>query len=277
MESWVWKVREALQQDPAWHFTHLDGSQAGWISPDRLDEQRRILPPVVNDRLWNNIWSAGSGDALVPADVDAAVTLAGPLSAGVTGFNYYAGLDLSVSRDHSALALLGKDGTGRLSLAQVRSWVPPRGGKIDLELVVEAVWGLHQRFTPLTVLTDPYQAELLAQQLTRRGCEVETVQFTGKNLLEMASGLIEVFASRTIDLYDDAALLADLRRLRIAESPSGWKLAAPRTAAGHCDRATALALAVLGARRRPLVVAAGPQAFLPARPRCALPRRMWSG
>jgi hypothetical protein len=68
----------------------------------------------------------------------------------------------------------------------------------------------------------------------------------------MASSLIEAFSTRAIDLFPDPDLIADLRRLRIKESPAGWRLDAPRTAAGHCDRATALTLAVLGARRSAL-------------------------
>jgi hypothetical protein len=250
-ESWVRTAREAVRADPAWHFSRLDGPQASWITPDRLEEQRRILPPVVFDRLWLNLWSAGYGDALAPQDIDAALTLAGPAPAREEGFGYFAGLDLSVSRDHSALVLLGKHWTGRLRLARVLAWAPPKGGKVDLPAVEQAAWETHLHYRPKFLL-DPYQAELLAQRLTRRGVWLEQVAFVGKALTEMASGLVEVFASRTIDLYRDDALLADLRRLRIAEGPSGWKLAAPRTAAGHCDRATALALAVLGARRRPL-------------------------
>jgi hypothetical protein len=249
-ESWCWRVREAVRTDPSWHFSHLDGPRASWITPDRLAEQQRILPPLVYARLWLNEWSAGSGDALSPADIDAAVTLDGPALAREDGFAYFAGLDLSVSRDHSALVLVGRHPTGRLRLVRVLGWAPPPGGKIDLGAVEHACWELHQQFRP-RFFVDPYQAEQMAQQLAQRGVWVETVPFVGAALVEMASGLVEVFSSRTIDLYRDGPLLADLRRLRIAEGPSGWRLAAPRTAAGHCDRGVAMALAVLGARRYP--------------------------
>jgi hypothetical protein len=56
----------------------------------------------------------------------------------------------------------------------------------------------------------------------------------------VADAMIEAFSSRKIDLYANSALLADLGRLRLKESPAGWRLDAPRTAAGHRDRATAL-------------------------------------
>jgi hypothetical protein len=249
-ESWCWKVREMVRTDPNWYFSHLEGPQASWITADRLDEQQRILPPLVFDRLWMNVWSSGSGDALPTTDIDAAVTLPGPLLASEDGWTYFGGLDLSVSRDHSALAVIGRDWTGRLKLVALRAWVPPRAGKIDLASVGAAVLDVHRIFRPI-ILADPYQCEMLGQQVRKAGVMLGMQPFTGQALSEMASGLIEVFASRTIDIFPDAQLLADLRRLRLKESPSGWKLDAPRTTAGHCDRATALALAVLAARKCP--------------------------
>lgn len=256
METWAWRVRELIRTDPGWHFSHLDGSQASWITPQRLAEQRRVLPPLVFDRLWLNIWSTGSGDALQATDIDAALLLAGPVGAREDGFAYFSGIDLSVSRDHSALVVVGKHHTGRIRLARVLSWAPPKGGKIELALVEKAVLELNETFHPHFFL-DPYQGELLHQNVTKQGVIIETVPFVGASLVEMASGLVEVFSSRVIELFPDAALLSDLRRLRIKESPAGWRLDAPRTAAGHCDRATALALAVLGARRAPAPIIGG--------------------
>jgi hypothetical protein len=250
-ESWTWKVRETVRTDPAWYFTHLDGPQASWIPAARLAEQQRILPPLVFDRLWNNVWSSGSGDALQPADIDAALRLDGPTLSREDGFTYCAGLDLSVSRDHSALVVLGKHATGRLKLAQVRAWKPPPGGRVDLQIVEEACLAVHRQFSP-RFLIDPYQAALLRQRLAARGAWCEDVPFVGNTLVQMASSLIEAFTTRIIDLFDDVDLISDLRRLRIKESPAGWRLDAPRTAAGHCDRAVALTLAVLGARRSAL-------------------------
>jgi hypothetical protein len=251
-ETWVWATREAIRVSPEWFFMRLESCEASWIPKARLDEQRRVLPPVVWDRLWGNVWSSGSGDALQPADLAAALTLPGPPAgkAREEGFTYFAGLDLGVSRDHSALVVIGRHWGGRVKLVDVRDWAPPPGGKIDLGFVEEACLATHQRLAPRFML-DPYQSEMLGARLKQAGCRVEFIAFAGKSLTEMASGLVEVFATRAIDLFPDAALLDDLRRLRIREAPSGWRLDAPRTSAGHCDRGVALSLALLGARRQP--------------------------
>lgn len=248
-ESWSYKFCKAIQTDPAWHYSHLDGCQASWITPARLDEQRRLLPAAVFDRLWLNRWTSGAGDALTEADIAAAVTLEGPLAAPEPDHRYFAGLDLGITRDHSALVVVGRHHkTGRLRLAAVRSWVPPRGGKVDLEAVQEAVVQVHRTFRPV-VYADVYQAELMGQQLKKKGVRLELVAFTGKSLMEMASSTIETFTGRSIDLFDDKALLADLRRLRLEEKAAGWRLSAERTKTGHADKATALMLAILAASK----------------------------
>src|SRR5262249_27823400 len=67
-ESFAFTTREKVRTDPAWHFQVLDGPRASWISPERLEEQQRLLPAVAYDRLWLNRWSMGSGDAISEAD-----------------------------------------------------------------------------------------------------------------------------------------------------------------------------------------------------------------
>ena len=107
-DSWQWEVREVIQQDEdLWYFSRLDGPQASWITPDRLAEQRRLLPPIAYRRLWLNQWSTGSGDALDHDDIQRAITERGPLTEPEEGWLYVAGLDLGLSKDASALVTVG--------------------------------------------------------------------------------------------------------------------------------------------------------------------------
>lgn len=107
-DSWQWQTREAIRQDPSWYFSRLEGPQASWITPGRLDEQRRLLPPIAFDRLWLNQWSSGSGDAIDPHLISRAVTLDGPATASERGWQYFAGLDLGLKRDASAFVIVGR-------------------------------------------------------------------------------------------------------------------------------------------------------------------------
>jgi phage terminase large subunit-like protein len=248
-ESWQWKTRERIRHDPGWYFNHLDGPKATWITSERLEEQQRILPPLAYDRLWLNVWTTGTGDALASEDIQAAVTLLTPMLTPEPGFCFYAGLDLGITKDHCGLVLVGKSQkTQRLRLCQVRNWIPPRDGKVDLISVKNAVLEMNEKFHPIFFI-DPYQAELLGQQLAEKGVRFELVPFAGKTLMEMASNLLEVFSNHEIDLFRHQELLSDLRRLRVKETPAGWRLDAARTATGHCDLGMALSLAILASKR----------------------------
>jgi hypothetical protein len=113
-----------------------------------------------------------------------------------------------------------------VKLVRVLAWTPTKGQKINFEAVSAAIMDLHVRFNRPKFLADPYQAESSVQQLKRQGVWIDTVAFTGQALVEMASGLVEIFSSRRIDLYPDAELLSEIRRLRLRESIAGYRLEA---------------------------------------------------
>lgn len=107
-DSWQWDIREAVRSDPDWHFGHIDGPRASWISAKHLGEQRRLLPSIAFDRLWLNRWTSGSGDAFTEVDLSDAIVLGGATRVAERGWLYVAGLDLGITRDASALVVVGK-------------------------------------------------------------------------------------------------------------------------------------------------------------------------
>lgn len=317
--SWQWRAREACRTDPAWHFSRLDGPSASWITTERLAEQQRLLPALAFRRLWMNEWTSGAGDAINDDDLTAAITASGPMTGDELGWTYYLGIDLGLSRDHSAAVCVGvhsgyeerveapdvpamstvqeamidlgysatprpkdlavwHEGTGRVRLARCMSWIPPKGGKVDLPAIETAILTLHNRFNFVRVFADSWQAEMLCQRLRSAGLPVEGIAMTSATLQGMASALLEALSSRTIDLFNQPDLLADLRRLRVIERQAGIRLDATRTAeGGHADRATALCLALLAARRYPIF---GParvsgDLFLYPRPQDFAVRKEW--
>jgi hypothetical protein len=266
-ESWQARVRNAVKDDPRWYFKART-EPAPWIKAADIEEQQRLLPGPVFDRLWRGIWSSGAGDALSEADLQAALTETEPMRGDEEGYRFFGGMDLSVKRDDSALVVVGRHRSGHLRLAQLRIWTPPAGGKIDLLEVGETLVELDHQFQRPLWGYDVFQAEHMVQTCKRHGIRFQEVSFSGKPAQEMASELIESFSSRRIHLWPHAGLLRDLRRLRIVERPSGWRLDAPRTKEGHCDPAIALSISLLmsrdtpGALRRPDVWT-GPGASAP--------------
>jgi phage terminase large subunit-like protein len=252
-EHWTFKEREKIRSEPSWNFSRLNGPVSSWITKDRLDRQQRTMSWPSFDRLWLNNWTAGTGDALNQADILSSINQLGPMTGGEDGWIFFGGVDLSITKDTSAVVIVGKHAYGKVRLAAVRAWTPPRGGKVDLREVREEIVRLHRQYRT-TFFYDVYQAHLLAQDVEKMGVWMEPVPFQGTAMQEMASAVIDAFTSHNIELFRDEPLLDDLKRLRVEERPSGFRLVADRTSAGHCDRATALCLALLAAKRCPGVL-----------------------
>lgn len=291
-ETWQFQTREAVRFSGEWYFHHLDGPKASWLRAVHLEEQRRLLPDQAYRRLWGNEWIENGGDALAPDDIDAAIKHEGPVGPE-KGWAYAAGLDIGLTRDASALVVVGLhvghyermsvgelrrrcsptieamvdaglmeasedsnryetyyfDGTDQLKVVAVHIWKPQRGQKVDLDQIERTCLDVHQRYKLAALAADPWQAELLVQRLQRAEVPAEGTTFTHGNLQAMATATIEAFREQMIDLYRHPQLISDLRSLRIVEKSYGIRLDSPRGPDGHGDAATALALAILAARR----------------------------
>lgn len=285
--SWQWKIREAVREDADWYFHSLDGPQASWITDDRLEAQKRLLPTLVYERLWLNRWTETSGDALTLESIDRAVG-ASPITGPAPGYAFVGGLDLGVKHDHSALVAVGKhigwtetrtkepdavhptiaaardvgfmptpeaevetirhEATGKIRLALCRSWKPGKSG-VDLRDVERATLEAHARYRFGAVLFDPSQAHLMAQRLKAQGVPMVECPPTGGFHTEAASLLLATFQEHQVELYNDPELIDQLKRLRITEKSYGFRLDIDRDAKrGHGDKATAFVLALLGTR-----------------------------
>lgn len=262
-DSWQWSVREAARTDEAWVFSRLDGPRASWLTPDRLAEQRRMLPAVAYARLWENNWSSGGGDALTPADIAAAfLSQLSPMNGRESGWLFVAGVDLGLTRDCSAVIVLAvPDGgrAGKIRLADAKLWRPTLGKKIDLIEVERHILELDERFGLEFVAFDPWQMEHLAQRLEadsghrRRNSRrlfgnkpwMREIPPTATNLREQATLVIESFTDRRLQFYDYEPLRRDLGRARCEERSFGVRLTSPRDRDGHGDSFSAFALAML--------------------------------
>ncbi len=262
-DDWAWSVREAVRSDPAWYFSRLDGPRASWITPDRLQEQERLLPSIAFQRLWLNIWTQGGGDAIAPELIDFAFRRdLRPMTAAAPGYDYVAGLDLGVSRDASAVCVLGvrgrHDGHGHIRLAYTKIWRPLKGQKVNLAEVEDTLRRLHSTFALRQICYDPWQAHHMASRLQsgglgqmvrgsdrRKAVPMVEVPPTGQNLQRIATAVVEAFNDRRVELYEESDLRRDLQRMRIEERSYGFRLTSPRDELGHGDLGASFSLAML--------------------------------
>jgi hypothetical protein len=250
---WAWLLRRKFQSQPGWHFFSPTCPIASWLSPRVLAEQQQTLPAIIYDQLWRNVWSMGSDSAITEADLEMSLTAEGPMCGDEPGWSFVMGADLGIRKDAAAFVVLGVNQERQLRLAQYKAWLPPPGGKLSLEMIEGEILTAARRFDVRKLLIDAWQAESMAERLSKEGIPVEVVHFSGQVLPEMASSLIEAFSGRRISLWPDEALLRDLRALRIEAKSYGFKLEADRTKEGHADRGVSLALCCLAVRRHPWI------------------------
>ena len=139
MESWQYRLLKEFEKDEDWYVHELPGPVASWLDPKQLRRQSK-LPKIAFDRLWMNIWSAGSGDAFTTEELTAITTLEGPWAPSTAedrrGKTFIAALDIGTARDNSALVVLSReDGWIEEIPAPERSYPTAVAAAIDLGLM----------------------------------------------------------------------------------------------------------------------------------------------
>lgn len=260
-QSWQWNTREAIRTNPSWHFSRLEGPVASWIDEQQLREQEALLPSAAFRRLWHNEWSDSGGDALSRDLIDAAFNdKLRPMPRPQPGYEFLAGLDLGISRDASALVVLGVRRAsrqehdirqhGRIRLVHAQAWRATPKHKVNLQNIEDTLLALHDKYQFKEIAFDPWQAEHLSQRLRLSRVPMTELTQTGQNLQRIASATLEAFNDRRLDLYPQEELHRDLTRLRVEERAYGFRLVSPRDAMGHGDLASAFCYALLLANER---------------------------
>ena len=250
VDSWQWEIRETCRTDARWHFSRLEGPQASWITPELLDEQKKLLPAMAYRRLWENLPVEGQGDALSVDVVDRAFSRNVPvMMRPEQGWAFVGALDLSVSRDWSAFVIVGRDKQGRYRLARTWTWRPTGGQKVSQEHVRAVIREAHRVYRLRRVVCDPFQAEATVELLRKDSIPIETRPQSGTALMDQAMQLVELFNTFAIDLPHDDDLRKQLLQTRVEQRSYGLRLVSPRTTTGgHGDIVTALSIALPAAK-----------------------------
>ncbi|QDU60764.1 Phage Terminase [Planctomycetes bacterium Pan216] len=248
--SWQWTVREEARTSERWHFSRLEGPQASWITPDRLEEQKRLLPRISYQRLWLNEWTVGSGDALSEEEIDAAFAdRLQPMASAERGYSYGCGLDLGLTKDACVFAIVARDNrTGVMRLAKLRAWKPRETRRVDLAEVETAIRDDYKAFHWAKAYADPWQGHYLLQRLEKSSIPFETYAFTVPSMDRMARHFVNSFSEQNIRCFEHQRLRTELSQTMIVERGEGkLRLKHPRDGEGHGDHAVAFSLALLAA------------------------------
>ena len=192
----------------------------------------------------------GSGGAFLDPDRIAAAAggrgeLDPPDAAG-----WVCGLDPAFSSDPFGLCLVGRDlaDPARLVLGLAREWKPTRATSFEERRLVEDellahIAALVKPYGPV-VVTDQFCARAIVDRLRSEGLFVKVVPMTAATKTAAFGELRARLNLGTLDLYDERALLAQLRRLRTRYAAGSATVDNPRVKGSHGDLAQALAIAV---------------------------------
>lgn len=269
--DWRRDVWEKARKGERWSYLPVRLADCPWITPEYIEDQRANLPSIVFRRLYECEPTDGRGELvtleLIQRATFESLAQAAPPPAGppnLPGWRW-CGVDLGIARDHAVAVVMRADPGGAVFLERIDVWVPdPSAADAkDREVQVAEVearlieYGIGWR---CRLMLDPYQAVQMQQNLEARGCQVERVDATPKNLQGMAEAVISLFRDGRVRLYPDAGrteisadhvttLAQQLLDAELKEQERGVRIVSRRTKAGHGDQASAFALAAFGVVR----------------------------
>lgn len=159
----------------------------------------------------------------------------------------YVGMDVGRSRDLSVITILARVGD-TLYLVGCRE-MHRMAFRDQLETICEIAGS---RIVRRACIDATGIGAMLAEEARRRcGGKVDPVQFTARSKGDMYQAMRRAFEDRSIRIPVDRDLREDLHGVQRNVSQGGSiTYSAPRTADGHSDRASALALAIRAATAR---------------------------
>lgn len=256
--GWQWQAREAARTHPDWHFSSLQGSQAPWISPADLEEQRAILPPSVFDRLWNNQWQATEGNYLTPEEValcrDIHIATA---TQGRSGVHYIAAIDYAEKHDRTAAILLHREGHA-LVVDRLDVIAPTPNKPVEIAWVEDWIARTAKQFGRVTFVVDEHQLLGTIQRMTQGHAFVRFPFAGGRGNHDLALLLRRFVIHRQIRWYPNCGALPndpqdnlemELASLMLKQSPGG-RIRFESPTPGFDDRAFVLAAAIWWANQQ---------------------------
>jgi hypothetical protein len=179
--------------------------------------------------------------------VASAIRLPGPVLVAEQGWTHAIGVDIGIKKDASAVVTARKK-TGRYQIIKVRKWMPKRGRQVDMAQVRAAIEEDFRTYRAVCVMFDPAQMLSDAQTLKKANVRMREINLGTKTQVELATLVLDLFASEKVDLYDEPSLVRDLYRLQLTEKSYGVRLESPRGLDGHGDVASAATYACYALR-----------------------------
>ena len=241
--SWQWKVRQTAERERWAYLYSPAGIVASWIDEAWVAQMRALLPGPAFDRAILNVWASESGDFVTREQwrrcIDPGLK---PTSHGTPHqAPYFAGLDLGLSKDRTALAIVHLDHDQHVTLDELLVWQGTRTQPVEIPTIERAVLDARRRYPRLRVTADPWQFKGSISRLHAAGVRINEFTFSAGSIAKLSSLLYELISDASLRVYDNQDLEREMLGLTVLETSSGWRL--DHRQGGYSDQAIALALA----------------------------------
>lgn len=237
-----------------------EGALPGWgayqlasreMNPTLSDEFLAVLeqesPETFGSEYLALFESGGHGFFdLERVQIDAALGEASPSE----GTGWIAGLDPGYAQDGFGLAIVGR-ADGRLILGPVRAILPAKSRGKSWEVkrsaqdaVTRQVVAVCKEYGALAY-TDQHESGAVVTRARELGLKATVWGMTRERKHQAFKELRDRLYTGGLVLPDNAALLDELRRVKLKLGQGGPQIILPRSSRGHCDQVQALALAVV--------------------------------
>lgn len=264
MNAWVkgsWQeeflIRPAFADPREWHSFYRQGTLASWMTPERLEKVRRLLPRAVARRVLDNepIDPVTEAGYLEPDDVVACVdSQYAPHTDRRPGYQYVLSVDYGATKDRCVLfrGHMSPEGVAETDEALVWEGKNFPSGRVPIADVDRWLEERIRKFKPAAIVIDPHQMEATLQRLELRGLPV--VRFNtrgGYGNMDLAMALRNLIMTRRlrwgplqgfIPGATDDTFVKELVSLVTKVMPYGWRL--DHTSGKHDDRAVAVGMAL---------------------------------
>jgi hypothetical protein len=256
-KSWHWQAREAARTGEQWYFSTIDGTQAPWITQADINEQKRLLPPSVFNRLWLNQWQDSEGEFVSLKEAEACSDeLLTPASQGIPAVHYVAAIDFASTRDNTVgvVAHLDPDGTIIVDRMDVEAPLPDQ--PVPVKWVKSWMLEMARKFSNISFVVDEFQLLSVIQDLG--DClDVEKFSFAGlKGHHRLAITLLRRIREQQVRWFKHCGQLAsceerndletELSSVLLKQFPNGMvRIDHKQDGLHHDDRVFALGMACL--------------------------------
>lgn len=242
--SLCWQLREQVMTDPAWTFSRR-GQVASWVSPDFLEQQKRLLPAHVFQMLHLNEWTDAGGAFLTHDEVASIFSDDIRQTFRCESGRHFIGLDVGLSNDATAAVVLHLDRDGRAVVDWIQTWRGQPGARVDLDEVGRWLLDAAMRYARAEIVADPWQSVHLVQTLQKHGVKAREVHFSQSYRQRIFSNLLEAVRAERLKCYHHQELKDELLGLEFREVNGNLRV--DHRPGRHDDRAVALAVALLAA------------------------------